>query len=385
MTSARKEKPAQQPLPLTIAEGVHLRLPERIYFDAPALGSSDLSVLAQDPASWWYGSSFNPDRRARRGRSTYLNFGSALHALVLEGEDAYRARCTLEPDSQDMTLARTPSEIRTLLERHGINAAGKFAMEDLTPLVRKHGLGHLVWSTAYASYESAKRSGKLHVTADEDRRLRHMAELVQAHPDLGPGLRIGLSEVSVFYRRPEDPDTLRRARFDKLQPEAILDLKSMSNPRGMAPEDATFESITNEDYDLQAEDYREARTQAVRFIREGRIYAWDEAGGQAGVLKSERAVLDQVAAAERWRWVWLFYQVRNDAAGSERAPVIVPWWTWPEGPMFDDARVVIDRALTNFKDWRDRYGLTQPWSEIRAIRALPTEKLKRLHYKRNPQ
>jgi DNA-directed RNA polymerase subunit E'/Rpb7 len=57
---------------------------------------------------------------------------------------------------------------------------------------------------------------------------------------------------------------------------------------------------------------------------------WGEDGQPAGVVKSERALLETIASGrsaldpEGTAWVWIFVQLRNDAAGSERAPVVAP-------------------------------------------------------------
>jgi hypothetical protein len=366
-----------------LAEGVHLHLPEADYFQARALGSSDLPVLAKDPASWWYASDFNQARRARVKRSPALSFGSALHCRLLEGEEAFRERFVVEPDDADPGYARSVPEIRDLLIKAGRpEAARMFTKRELLDVARRAGLRHRVWDLAYAHYKHHQHLGRNHITQDEARRLEHMARLVEQHPDLGPGLRHGLTEVSVFWRRREDPDTLLRARFDKLQWGRIIDLKSMSNARGDEPEAAAYDAIGDHEYDLQAEHYREAREQAVGFIREGRIFSHGPDGRGGKVTPAEHDLLQAVAAAPSWVWVWIFYQVRSDDVGRERAPVIVPLWTEPHGELFDRARTVIDRALSNFRTYRDRHGLAEGWSEVRPVLKLPIERLYRLNAKR---
>jgi hypothetical protein len=385
VTARRKPKPApQQALPLAIAEGIHIGLPDDLYFEAPALGSSDFAVLYHDPASWWYASRHNPHRRARARKSPALTFGAALHALILEGDAAFARRFTVEPDDGASHWIRTPAEERRVLCELGERAEQIFDPPTLTRLLKKHGLAHRVLRLAWTAYEAAKSGGLAYITEDEERRLRRMAHLVEQHPDLGPGLRTGLTEVAVFWRkRVGDVDVLVRAKFDKLQPGFAIDVKSMGNARDKSPEEATFDAIADEEYDLQAEHYREARAQIARFVAEKRVYAWDHTGAGQRVLAEELAVLKAVAAATRWRWMWLFYQCQNDNAGQERAPVIVPWWTWPEGELFDRARRVIDQALENYAARVASFGLDQPWSEIRAINQLPVDRLKRLSFKRS--
>jgi hypothetical protein len=382
MAQSPRRKPEPQ-LDLQPQEGVHLNMAEADYFGARALGSSDFSVLAEDPASWWYGSAWNEDRRQRAKRSAPLNFGAALHALILEGEDAYRSRFTTEPEPSDPRWAKTPVEVRKLLESHGVDVRGVFDVKRLYSLARQKGLTDRVWDLARVKFEHAKQAGLRHVTLDEDRRLRHMAGLVERHKDLGPGLRRGLTEVSVFWRREDDPQTLLRARFDKLQPGFTIDLKTLANWKGGNLDAATFDAIADEDYDLQAEHYRDARTQLCRFVRDGKVWSW-ASGGADQPLRAEREILEAVAErGDEWRWIWVFYQVRNDDVGRERAPVIRPWNLPPTCSLFTDARPVIERALANYREWRSRFGLTEGWSEVHPIEELPLEKLKRLSWKRS--
>ncbi len=367
-------------------EGVHLTMPEWMYFDAPALGSSDFPVLAADPASWWYASAHNPHRRVRR-TARHLDFGSALHALVLEGEDAYASRFAVEPDP-DRRWIRNLVDLKAALAERGVGTRGIFDAATIHGLARKHGLAPRVWELARSAYERARSKGLGSISQDEDRRLRHMARLVAGHDDIGPALRAGLSEVSVFWRREDDPDTLLRARFDKLLIGATVDLKTFSNPQGKKPEEATWDAIADQDYDLQLAHYHEARERLRAFVAAGAVHAWgaDDDGCGRRPRKDELETLAAIAAAERWDWIWIFYQVRVDDAGRERAPVLVPWVIKPgdADDLMAGANREIDRALTNYREWRERCGLAgEGWSEVREIRRLPLDRLRKLNFKRS--
>jgi hypothetical protein len=392
----RRKPDPQQELPLPWAEGVHVRLPDHMHHEAPAIGASDFHVLATDPPSWWYSSSFNTERREALRKSRALTFGSALHALILEGEAAYESRFIVEPDRDSNRYAKTREAILLLLEAVGYKniprGSASFDMAELHKHARRAGVADRIWDLVNSHYLKAKSQGRAYVTEDENRRLRRMAHLVAQHPDLGPNLRKGLSEVSVFWRKPERPEILLRARFDKLLPGVAIDLKTFANTRDESPEDATFESIVSQGYDLQAEHYREAHRKLCEFVKAGQIHFWDFEGGQltrVAAAQSERDTLTSIANAPTYQWLWIFYQVQSDDAGRERAPIVVPWWVDPAdaayASMFDDARRWIDRAIDNYSTWKSRCGLTQAWSEVRPGRPLPPEKLKRLQYKRNQQ
>ena len=112
MTARRKTaepEQAQASMPMPVAEGVHLHMPESVYFGAGALGSSDLKMLYWDAPSWWASSRFNLERREpeRITRSVAKNLGTGLHALVIEGEDAYTSKFVVEPDAASNRYAKT--------------------------------------------------------------------------------------------------------------------------------------------------------------------------------------------------------------------------------------------------------------------------------------
>lgn len=373
MTAARRTEPAQAALPLQVAEGVHLHMPESAYFGARAIGSSDLKTLYWDAPSWWAASAWNLDRREsdRPGRSVAKDLGSGLHALVLEGEEAYQRRFVVEPDSASNRYARTRKAQIDLLAKHGVRVPrGEFDNSKIYAAIRREGLAHLVWPTAFADYEKAKREGRQHITTDEDRRLRFTAHLIGQHREVGPAFRGGLAEVSIFWRRPEDPATLMRARIDYLRARRMLDLKSIGNWRGRDIDGAIRQAIEDHDYDIQRRLYAEAFTQLVKFVDAGKVHGWGDDGGGRPVPKEERELLARIAAAGEPEWVWVFVQIRADDIGRERAAVVAPRFHRAAGRLWDEAGVKIETALANYRTSRDQHGLNQPWSFVDEAKEL---------------
>jgi hypothetical protein len=133
-----------------LPDGIYVGLSDAAYFGQDRLGSTDLVKLHKDPASWWYQSRHNRDY-SRPDPTEELNFGSALHVLVLEGDDAFAGRCVISP------------------------------FEDFRTKEAK------VW-----------RDEQI-LTEDSDRRVRHMAALILNHPELGGRCGGGLSEVAVLW------------------------------------------------------------------------------------------------------------------------------------------------------------------------------------------
>jgi len=373
--SASRQKPSpQRELHLQIPEGVHLRMPDEVYFNARAIGSSDLKTLYWDPTSWWFQSDYNPERRRAQARApnrrTALDLGTALHALVLEGEAAYTSRFIIEPDSASNSLARTRLAMIRLLEQRGVRVERGESRSNIQAMIRRHGLAHKVWDTAYADYERARQNGLQHISTDEDRRLRHTAHLIATHEELGPAMKGGLSEVAVFFRRPEDPRTLLRAKFDKLRIQRMFDLKSIGNWKGRDIDGAIRQAIEQNDYDIQRRFYPEAYEALVRFVRAGKVFAWDPSGEDSAVLADERALLVKIVEGGEMVWVWIFVQIRVDDIGKERAPVIAPRFHRAEGRLWDDAGVKVEAALKSYRELRDKFTLDRPWALIDSTREL---------------
>jgi hypothetical protein len=373
MAAARAKPQAQPDLPLQVAEGCHLHMPESVYFGARALGSSDLKALYWDAASWWAASVHNPNRRQpqRMTRAVGKDMGSGLHTLVLEGEDAYTSRFVVEPDSQSNRYARTRQAIIKLLAERGIKIArGDFDMGRLYAHVRRAGIGHLVWDVAYADYEKAKREGRTIITTDEDRRLRYTAHLISRHKELGAAFQGGLSEVSVFWRRPEDPATLLRARFDYLRVRRMYDLKSLGNWSGRDIGAAVARAIEDHDYGIQRRLYAEAWERMAEFVAAGQVHAWAPDGGGSPVRAEERGFLERIAAAGAPEWVWVFVQMPVDDIGHERGAIVAPRWHAPQGRLWDESGRKIEQALDDYRRFRDDRGLAQPWAWVDGLKEL---------------
>jgi hypothetical protein len=305
---------------MQLPDGVYIGLNDDRYFAQDRLGSTDLVVLHKDPSSWWYGSRLNPSRQERE-RTEELDFGSALHALVLEGEDVYSIRCAIRPD--------TYIDAKTGEEKKWHGGAGPCKE----------------WM------ELNDRPDRLILTEDADRRVRHMAELILNHPELGAPMRGGLSEVSVFWT---GVDGVRlRARFDKLLPRFIVDLKTFGgDAKGRTVKQQCLGLVAQRDMDVQRYLYFVARQKMAELIDGGHLV-----GGNA----HEREWITKAAAIEDWRWCWIFYRRRDDR--RPYAPVVKPILRSHLDVTFDTGRRKVEVALQNFLTFRERFA-DIPWAII---------------------
>ena len=333
-----------KPGDLLLPDGVYVSLPEAIYFAQMRLGSSDLGKLWKTPADWWWSSPYNPNIEPRKWVfGNDRDYGHGFHYLLLEGEEAYRAKCIVSPHKN-------------------------FTSND-----------------AKAWRNEQHLDGKVILSEEMDRHIRHMVALVANHPQLAEPMAQGLSEVTVFWTDAQGHRL--RARFDKLLPAHILDPKSYgAHNRGRDDQDRALQMVAKLSYDVQRYLYDDARQRMVDFIREGKVFG---AAPEQAEWLSRFPEADADRLAERmeffpnghpdqqsaWSWTWLFMQKPSDSKGH--APIVLP----VERPRFDltwrTGKLKVERALQNHDQFVRRFGLGEtpnedgevavPWASINPM------------------
>ena len=303
-----------------LPDGVYIGLSDERYFAQDRLGSTDLVLLHRDPASWWYGSRLNP-ARADKERSEEMDFGSALHALVLEGEDAYQRRDRIRPEFYP------DKKTGELKPWHG---GAQFCKD---------------WA------EVNEGPSTIVLTEDADRRVRHMADLILNHPELGAPMRGGLSEVAIFWTGIDGSKL--RAKFDKLLPRFVVDLKTFGgDARGRTVKDQCLGLVAQRDMDVQRFLYFQARQKMAGLI---------ESGALVGGNDHERDWITKAARIDDWRWCWIFYRRRDDK--RPYAPVVKPILRSHNDITFDTGRRKVEVALQNYAAFRERFA-SVPWAIV---------------------
>lgn len=304
-----------------LPDGVYVNLKAEDYFSQDRLGSTDLGVLHNRPADWYYQSRHNPHRGARTV-SPEMAFGSALHVLLLEGDAAYQKWVVVRPSTYED--AKT-GEVKKW------NGNAKVCQE---------------WDA------ENDRPGVTIITEDADRRVRHMAELIRNHPELGPPMSKGMGEVSILWTN-EDGIKLR-ARFDKLLPAFVVDLKTFGgDAKGRSTTDQCLALVAQRSMDVQRFLYFQARAAMSELIAAGAVH---------GATPAESEWLRKVAAVEAWSWCWIFYRRQDDSAGY--APIVKPILRSHLDTSFESGRQKVAVALANYRTFVARFGFDVPWAVI---------------------
>jgi hypothetical protein len=355
-----------------LPDGLYLNLSQRDYFGQKGRkGSTDWMTLDKKGLGWWWVSEHNP--RYRAPKQPERTYGSALHAIMLEGIDAYEQRFAVLPDKANFPgVVDSVREIEAVLERHRISlprrpkdkAEWNAAMEAQLP-------GWPCWDNILAAFALDLRPGMELVTAEEDEMLRLMrnmaleddrrdnAELRALFAEVAG--QPPLAEVSVLYT--DAWDIKRRARIDKMFPRFDMDVKSLGNWRGRPLPWEVGDLIARNRWFMQRADHRMAREVAYEFILEGKIYG---------------ATVDQMLWLQRWpgenpHWdyVWLAYQKPDSVQG--RAPIIMPVWDdaynpgGGVGPLLEAGHNRLVRAHRLYRDAVKEFGLEKPWGRVEPV------------------
>lgn len=350
-----------------LPDGVYIALPDAVYFAQDRLGSSDLIKLHQHREGWWMQSRHNPDRLD--ATTDAQNYGSATHALMLEGIGAYETRFAVEPDKRDFEkLLFKDDDIKEALKEAGFGFAGtsKFKSSDWDDAAALHIPEQPVWRAVLRDFQASitREDGSIRpsVSAVEDRMLRLMHRAAMSSDDIRGLMGVGedvptLAELSFFWT--DERGVARRARFDKPVPKFTMDLKTLGNWQGRELKHAVGDHIVKGGLDIQVGDQHDARKRMHDLIR---------AEGEDcihGGTDEERTWLQAIAERNMpWDWVWLFYQ-KPELSG--RAAVLFPVYEEWEGLYHKSGYRKAQRALDMYVQFVEKFGLDEPWFRVEPV------------------
>ena len=280
--------------------GIYFDLPEDDYHADPAVGGTALPrLLASGPDYWWQ-SPLNPNQPERKP-SPSLEFGRALHKLVLEGRQAFGVRYVRRPDD----LVRLDAKAKAVLCPNG---------------------------------ESV-------LDGDDFDRIVVSGELIAKNPDLAAAFEGGVPEVSMFWEQPLDDGFVVRckARFDYLKIRGVGDLKSIRNYMNRPFGEACARAIVDHRYDLQAAHYLEGRAELARMVADGLVFG-----------DHDPAWLKRAADSRAFAFQWVFFQ-------AEGAPITWSRSLSPGNPILDIAERDRGKALQTYREFKQAFPDGEMW------------------------
>jgi hypothetical protein len=291
-------------------DGIYFGLPFEDYLADPALGSTALRELRKNPTTYWHNSPMNPKRVVKK--TSYLDRGTAMHTMLLEGEGAFTATYLRgAPRTDDMT----PAEKGALTKAEKTRAAGL---------------------------------GMLALPAEDYDRILEVREVIKDNAEIAGCFVNGIHEVSVFWKR---DGVRRKARLDYLKPNGVGDLKSVSNTYGRDFVECCRMAIRNWDYHLQAAHYIEARSKIRAYANAGLVHGPHDA-----------ALFKRIADNPGLGWQWVF-------VCAEGAPDTYSISLTTDNPILEDARIDLEIGVSRYVKYMRRFG-TERWRLIRSVEEL---------------
>lgn len=355
-----------------IPDGVHIHLAESAYFRQKAIGSSDLGILWDDTTAdgYWWKSNHNP--HYRRKERDALDFGSAFHALALEGREAYEARYYVAPDpSQYPGLVTTVPELKAALQACPEAPAPKSTAKkaDLISLLKAYQPDRPIWDEI-EDRARRKANGRILLPFDHAYQIETMFDAGLRDPHMNAlmtaegGVRV--NELSVFWTLPSG--TRLRFRFDSLLPLVNGDLKTIDVWRqGETLTDAVGSRIGKGDLDIQAALSFQARRAMYQAIEEGRVWKWpttpagatdpEEIGRWLKRFPGEAPIAD-ADGNPNWRWLWAFFQ---KPTVDGRAPAMLPVFMNFGSLKHRDGYRKAVHGVRNYEKRVAKFGLSEPW------------------------
>ena len=335
--------------------GIYLGLPHAEYLADPALGSSSIKALAYNPAAFWYNSTLNPYYIPNRSTNAQT-VGSAFHVLTLEGPEVFRERFMVEPGPEYM---RTVAEISDFIRKKG----GK--PSKLKPQVIDDALALDPEAKIYdVAVMGAAIAGKEIIKADDYALVVTAAQAISENPALTGALAgEGRSEVSIFWTEEVDGVSIPfKARFDRLKPRAIVDLKKIQPTFGRDFATECRRAIASYRYDIQVEHYFRGRAQFAEFWNAALVF------GDQDAVDAAEGWGSMCANAEDYAFCLVFW-----ATGS------VPY-TWgavlsPPNPILEISRAEIDKALATYVRCMKEFEPGQPWLEYEPLAEITIDEL----------
>jgi hypothetical protein len=335
-----------------IKPGIYFGMPEDIYHDDPALGSTDLKELALDPIEYQYGRLHGEERT----ETFALKWGSAIHCRMLEGRAALAERFPVEPDKSDYPdLLDTMDDLRERCSSLGIKP-GRTKAEAIAN-IRQWDPKVPIWEEIVAGFRT-KAGNKTTLPRTALAEIERAVEWMQRDPYLAPVMEdgtmtAGASEVSIFY---EDNGVRLKARIDHLLSHAIVDLKSFRPVFREQVKRAAVKAIERQRYDLQAASYVRAIQRAAELYSTGQVFS-----NPYGPEFLD-AVFSAVADGSM-KWVWVLIK----ASGAPQ-PVVRELNL--DSMIFRTASDSIERAIDDYRTYSKDFGPDSDWAP-----SLPAEVL----------
>lgn len=392
-----------------LPDGIYFGLSENTYHAQRRIGSTALKHLLTSGPTFWWKSFMNEEfgEAAVEEETEALTSGSALHKIVLEGEEEFHAAYAVLPDKKDMVgLLDTMDDMKGWLTRHKAVFKASSGKAGLIEAIKAHATKNglpvpPIWEDIT---NEAKASGKILMKSALYTRCRLTGMSIAANPWLSKCFQDGYPEVSILWteeREVTDAEgvvhTIKircKARIDYLKLRTCVDLKTIAN-QGAKPLDVSVQNaIGSYRYDVQFAHYATARERARDMVAAGQVFDLTEGRTIKRRIKRDgewvlieenmmppqwwlddfaaRGHIDSTTSEKKqqdlWTWIWVFVQ-------KSGAPESKGYEFRPGGPLTNNvASASRDTALRIYSEHMVKFGAAI-WLNVDPIERLTPDHL----------
>lgn len=226
------------------------------YLNVEALSNSLILKLKESALTCWQASWLNKDRCNES--TTSMKKGSALHKVILEGEEAFNREYAVLPSKNDYGSHMNKGlHYKAWLKSHNLPISG--TNSNLIRRIRENCPTAPLFDDVMDRFNADSKDKEI-ITLSDHQDIGRMVEAVECSKVAREAIEGGKPEVSIFW---EKNGVKMKCRLDMLVKDndgqcTIIDLKSFSSQSGRPIEDQLYSIISNRGYLMQAVIYREA-------------------------------------------------------------------------------------------------------------------------------
>lgn len=336
--------------------GVYLNLPAEEYHADPSLSASGIKSMGASPQTYWY--QFLDPNRVDDSDTPAKALGRAIHKMVLEGVDEFNLAYAAEPQPEDYPgCLQGEKALRAKCEELSLKKSG--SLEDISNRILDVDPDCNLWPIIKRRFHaSVAGSDKEVISAEVYKQCQRASTAINANDSARAAFSGGLPEVSVFWKTPDGVPM--KSRFDYLKPQAIIDLKTFSNPNGTPIDSAVVYAVSRYLYYVQAYVYLQAASAAKLLIQNGHVY-----GEDASALQQFARVKED----PRFYFVFLETGPAMNVLVREftRSRTDLMSLVWENG------KRTSERAIQVWADCMNNFGPNQPWIMNQPVRPFMDE------------
>ncbi len=339
-----------------IPNGVYLNLPAEEYHADLSLSASGIKAICASPLTYW--TKYLDPARDDESDTPAKALGRAIHKMILEGDAAFQNAYAVEPHPADYPgCLQGVDALREKCGELGLKKSG--TLEEMSNRILDVDPGCVLWPVIKSDFLASVANGRKEViSVDVYQQCQRASAAIHANDSARTAFMGGLPEVSVFWRTPEGVPM--KSRFDFLKPQALIDLKTFSNPNGAPVDSAVVYAVTRHLYHVQSFVYLQAAAAAKELIRNGCVY-----GDDANALQQFARVKED----PRFFFVFLETGTAMNLVVREcmqsRSNVMNLLW--------ERGKRISEQSIQTWMDCMNKFGPDQPWVTNQPARPFEDE------------